>query len=236
MSIYAIQRKIKMSGKNTIDDVAIITVNWLTARRTLGAVRSLQKYYPDLPLYIIDDGSDEKDRVEFFEAYSNPTYKSHIIYDPDTEKLKNIKNTKFIQVPTHRRHGESIDYAMKHINAKWIFHVDSDVRLKKAGVIEYMLEGIDDTYCGSGLQKIQHPDYPKVFNIIFLFRQDLLKKYRLKMKPIYELRLETSTRYFKFLTDKDYKIKFVNDNLRDYYVHLFYEKGSKKEDEWNKYY
>ena len=54
------------------------------------------------------------------------------------------------------------------------------------------------------------------------------------MKPIYKLGLETNTRYFKFLTDKGYKIKFLGGGIKDYYVHLRYEKG--KEDEWNKYY
>ena len=215
-------------------DVVALTVNWLTARRTLGAVQSIRKFYPDLHICIADDGSDAKDLPLFYAAYKDPTYNAEVVYDPSIEKLKNIPGTQFIQVPTHRRHGESIDYAMPQINSKWVFHIDSDVRLIKPGIIEYMMKDVDDKCCGIGLQKVQNPDYPKVFNAVFLFRQDLLKKYKLEMKPIYELGLETNTRYFKFLTDKKYQIKYLGEGIKDYYVHLRYEKG--KEDEWNKYY
>jgi hypothetical protein len=215
-------------------NISAITVNWLTARRTLGAVKSIKKYYPNIPLFIIDDGSDKKDKDKFFQVYKDEIYQPEKVYDPSTDILKRAGI--FIQVPTHRRHGESIDYALRkgNIKTKWVFHIDSDVRLKKAGVIEYMLNGVDDSYCGVGIQKVQNPEYPKVFNTIFLFRRDLYKKYHLKMKPIYKLGLEANTRYFKFLTSKGYKIKYLGSGIKDYYVHLRYEKG--KEDEWNKYY
>jgi len=220
-----------------MNDIVAITLNWLTARRTLGAVKSIKKYYPKMPLYIIDDGSDEKDKGKFFQVYRAESYRPEVIYDPDTDKLEKwvLDNVaKYIQVPTHRRHGEAIDYAMKHINSKWIFHIDSDTRLIKPGVIEYMMKDVDDTFCTVGIQRVQNPAYPQVSGSIFLCRQDLYKQYDLKMKPIYDLGLGPMTAYNKFLTDHGHKIKFLDGEIKDYYVHLRYEKG--KEDEWNKYY
>ena len=215
-------------------DFSAIVVNWLTARRTLGAVESIKKFYPDLEVFIVDDGSSDKDKATFFQVYKDPAYQAERVYDSSNTKLMTILGTRYIQVPTHRRHGESIDYAMQFIDSKWIFHIDSDVRLIKPGIIEYMMEGVDDTCCGVGMQKIQNPKYPKVFNAVFLFRQDLLKKYKLEMKPIYELGLETNTRYFKFLTDKKYQIKYLGEGIKDYYVHLRYEKKGK--DDWDRYF
>lgn len=214
--------------------VAAITVNWLTARRTLGAVESIRKYCPDLFVYIADDYSDPKDKNNFMGVYRAPHYRAEEVYDFDNSKLMNIPNTKFIQSPSHRRHGESIDYALPQINEKWILHLDSDARIIAPGVIEYMMEGIDDKVCGIGLEKKQHPDYPKVFNAIMLFRNDLLKQYHLEMKPIYELGIETNSRYFKFLTDNGYKIKYLGSGIRDYFIHLRYEE--EKKDEWNRYF
>lgn len=221
-----------------MNDISAITVNWLTARRTLGAVKSIKKYYPKMPLYIIDDGSDKKDKIKFEQAYLIKAYNSKVIYDPDTEKLRNIEGTEFIQVPTHRRHGEAIDYAMDFINTKWLFHIDSDVRLIRPGVIEYMLEGVDDKNCSVGIKRAQPKPcshWPQISGSIFLLRQDLYKKHDLKMKPIYEKMLGPMSAYHKFLTDKGYKIKYLDkDVIRDYYVHLRYSEENK--DEWEKYY
>jgi len=218
-------------------DITAITCNWLTARRTLGAIKSFNKFYPDVPFIVIDDGSDPDDKYKFNKIYSNNIYCRDLIYDPDNDKLKDIPNVKYIQVPTHRRHGESIDYVLPQIKTKWVFHMDSDVRLIKAGLIEYMMEGIKDNICGIGIEKTRNNNYPKVSNSVFIFNADLARKYKSEgaiFTPIYEFDLEANVRYFKVLTDKGWKIRYCDDEIKKYYIHLRYKEDTKYE--WHKYY
>ena len=214
-----------------MENITAITVNWLTTRRTLGAVNSFRKYYPQMPLLIIDDGSDPRDKDDFFRVYRGD---AEVIYDPDNNKLKQYPDSEYIQVPTHRRHGESIDYALPSIKTKWIFHFDSDVRFIKPGVIENMFTGVNDNVCGIGISKTQKHGYEKIANMVAVFRADLAKQYKdegATFSPIYELGLEAGTRYFKVLTDKDYRIKFCD--VTGYYKHLRYNGGN---DDWTRYF
>lgn len=215
-------------------DMVAMIPNWLSARRTLGAVESIKKFYPDLLIYIVDDYSDEADKPRWMQDYRGIGYLPDVTYDSDTDKLKYIPGTCFIQVPTHRRHGESIDYALPFINAKWVLHLDSDARFIQSGIIEYMMQGMNDEYCGCGISKVQSRDYRnKMANYLMIFRVDLAKEHNLKFEPIYELGLETGTRYWDFLVKQGYKVKFLN-GLDKYYVHLRYKDEDKQK--WDKYY
>ena len=213
-----------------MENITAVIVNWLTARNTAGAVQSFQTYYPNIPILIVDDGSDPKDKTEFMQVYRDA---ADALYDFETTLLKKFPNSTYIQVPTHRRHGESVDYALPEIKTKWMFLMDSDVRLVNPGIIEYMMDEVDDTICGIGIHKEQMAGYPKIANYVGLFRADLAQKYKDEgaiFAPIYELRLETNTRYFKVLTEKGYKIKYCN--IKDYFVHLRIE----NKDEWQRYF
>jgi hypothetical protein len=219
--------------KKIMDSIAGMVVNWLTARRTLGAVNSIRKYYPDMKIYIVDDGSDEKDKGEFMSVYKDEAMQAGVIYDPDNAKLQGIPNTEFIGLNHHMRHGESIDYANSVIkNEKWILGLDSDARLIKEGVIKYMTGHIDDMTCQIGVGKTQNSAYPHVAFYCNMYRRDLAYEYAASFKPMYGLSLEAGTRYSKTLADYGYSVKAIG--LRDYFIHLRWDPN--KDTLWKKYY
>ena len=168
-------------------DVTAIVVNWLTARRTLGAIESFKKFYPDVPLVIVDDDSNEKDKSQFTGTYNVHGYNPEVDYDPDTDKLKNIEGTTFIQVPPHnlhpKGHGNAMDFAAKHISTRWMFMFHSDYRFLKRGVIEELMEGMDDSYCGAGDNKTRSA-MTGLNDVNVIYNLDLGKKYGLSFKPV----------------------------------------------------
>lgn len=218
-----------------MNDVAGMVVNWMTAGRTIRAVESIRQYYPDMPLYIVDDGSDKKDTPEFWQIYGKDEFQPKTIYDPDVTKLEGLENTTLIRQNHHLRHGEAIDYAISTLKntRKWILHLDSDARLIKPGVIEYMLDGVDEKTCQIGLSKNQNPDYPHIANYCMMFRADLGWEYAASFKPIYKLGLEAGTRYGKTLMEHGYTLVY-KDGLIDYFIHLRWSPLTKRL--WNQYY
>lgn len=177
-----------MSGKS-ITDVTAVVANWLTARRTLGAIKSFRKFYPDIPLIVVDDDSNEKDKSTFYISYSGHNTRPDLEFDPDVDKLRDIDNkTIFLQVPPHKHFGKgegaAIDLAMENIKTKWMFHFHSDYRFAKGGIIEEFLSRVDDNVCAVGIGKTKHPKLPALSGVVELISVELGKKYSLSYRPI----------------------------------------------------
>lgn len=216
-----------------MNDITCVIPNWLCARRTLGAVKSFQKVYPEIPIIVVDDGSTPEDKEEFKKMYGDDMYQVDQIYDPDIAKLA-IEGVLLLKTPKHESHGKALDYAIPYINTKWMFTMDSDVRLLKGGIIQAMFKDVDDQVFKIGLQKMQNPDYPHIMTVVNLSRVDLIKAYNLSFEPIYELRLEAGHRIEQFLLKKGYTLKYLLESIREYYIHLRWSK--EKIDEWNRYF
>jgi hypothetical protein len=238
-------------------DITAVTVNWLTARRTLGAINSFKKFYPDIPIVVVDDDSQPKDKGEFYACYNGPTYNPDIDYDPDNDKLKHLDNVTFLQVPPHnvhpKSHGLSVDFAIKNITTRWMFHFHSDYRLLKPGLLEELTDGIDENTCAAGDNKTRHSQCPAVVSVAALYNVELGKKHNVTFKPVIYYNDDTISEYPGYidptkegpvaieagsyfvgrLHQLGYKIKWVPTPHDRYGIHLRWN-GS--EEEYAKYF
>jgi len=239
---------------NVLDDITAVTVNWLTARRTLGAIKNFKKYYPDIPLIVVDDDSKEEDRGEFFHAYNGHDVNPDLEYDPDTSKLKNIPGVTFLQLPQHnlhpKSHGHSVDLAIQTMKTHWMYHFHSDYRLTSGGLLEELSDGLDDSYCAVGDNKTRHPDCPAVVSVAAIYNADAGKRHHVTFKPVVyhndghitdfpgpcpedAMAIEAGSYYVGKLTKLGYKIKWVTNPHGRYGVHM---RWTGNEDEWNQLY
>ena len=198
---------------------AALVVNWMTQDRTIRAIKSLRNFYPDIHVFIVDDGTPASNYGDFMEFYKADEYRPEVIFDPDLDRLKNVENSTFIGLAHHISHGAAIDYAIPMMrDYEWILHFDSDVRLTSPGLIEYALEGLGDDFCQVGNEKIQEHGYAHIANFCMMFRPNLAYMYSASFKPIYIDRLEAGHRYVTTLEDNGFKIKYKD--LSQFYVHL----------------
>ena len=171
-----------------INNVTAVVVNWLTERRTLGAIESFRKFYPDMKLIIVDDDSQEEDKSEFFSAYNGHNVNPHLEYDPGVEKLKAVENATFLQMPRHPHHpkseGHSVDLAMQNMETEWMFHFHSDYRFTKPGSLELLMSKVEDGVCAVGNGKTKHPELLALSGVIELINVKLGKEHGLSYKPV----------------------------------------------------
>lgn len=231
------------------NDVTVVTVNWLTARRTLGAIDSLRRFYPDAPAIIVDDGSDPKDEPKFLQVYRGRHRNLGREYDPDTEKLKVLDGVEYIQGPDlgihPRSHGHCVDLAVEAITTRWMFHFHSDFRLTREGVIEALMDGLDETYCGAGSEKARYRKYPVLNNVAAIYNIEAGREHNVSFCPIilYEdgttdpypgakdrmkpggKMLEAGSYYTYRLHESGYRIKWVPNVHNRYGVHLRWVNG-----------
>ena len=239
-----------MNG-NSLSDVTAVVANWLTATSTLHAIQSFRKYYPDLPLVVVDDDSDPKDQSEFLIAYNGNNCSPERMYDPDTEILQNVDVT-FLKVPPHEHHakgeGRAIDLAMSNIKTSWMFHFHSDYRFTKGGIIEELLALVDEKTCAVGEDKKKHKDLPALSGVVELINVDLGKEYGLSYQPI---KYRDDGTFSPLLGDGDgypiaaggyytgrlaqlgYTVKMINGLSMKYGRHLRWDGN---EETWNQYY
>lgn len=238
-------------------DVTAVTINWLTARRTLGAINSFKKFYPDIPLVVVDDASNERNKGDFFNVYNGSSNCPDLEFDPDTEKLKNIEGVTFIQSPNldghSRGHGACVDEAIKVINTRWMFHFHSDYRLTKPGLLEELMDGLDETYCGAGDNKTRHNNCKALVSVAAIYNVEAGKKYNISFRPVIyyndntisefpgsidynregAVPIEAGSYYIGKLHQLGYKIKWVSTPHDRYGIHMRWNGDL---DEWNKYF
>ena len=180
-------------------DITAVTMNWLTARRTLGAIQNFQKYYPDIPVMVVDAHSDEKDKGEFFSCYNGTNLNPGLEYDPDTSKLKGLKNVIYVQAPDFgavtKDHGHCVDLAIQKLPTTWMYHFHSDYRMFNPGLIEELIEGIDDTYAGAGDTKMRHPKCLSLLSVAAIYNAEAGRKHNVSFKPCIYYDDDTTTPY-----------------------------------------
>lgn len=95
-------------------------INYKTLDLTKALVESLLKFYPDLPILLIDNGSN----------------------DESTEYIRTLdcKNVKPIFNEYNWGHGPALNQALTSANSRYVLTLDSDCKVLKRGWIEQMLE------------------------------------------------------------------------------------------------
>lgn len=227
-----------------MNDITAVTVNWLTARRTIGAIEAFKKFYPDMPVMVVDDASDPKDKSEFFCSYNGHDNNPELEYDPDTDKLKNMPGITFIQAPDFKAHAKShghcVDLAIKEMKTRWMFHFHSDYRLTKPGLIEELMDGLDETYCGAGDNKTRHDRCKALVSVAAIYNAEAGRLHNVTFKPVIyynddtispypgpidqtkdgPVAIEAGSYYIGKLHQLGYKIKWVSTPHERYGVHL----------------
>ena len=172
-----------------LNNITAVTVNWLSAENTKRAVLAFQKFYPDIPVIVIDDNSKEEDKGLFYQIYNGHEFYPDGMYDPDTSKLEYMDGVSFYKVPPYKNeeakgHGNAVDLAMKHMKTDWMFHFHSDWRMTEPGILEEMTFGIDEKTCGVGDNKTRADGLPALVSVAALYNVKLGKEHHLSFKPV----------------------------------------------------
>jgi len=99
--------------------VTAIIVNFKTRDLTRGALKSLQSFYPDLPVVLVDNGSD----------------------DASTKFIRSAGEHEGITAVLHKRnlgHGPALDDALSRVATAHAFLMDSDCVVQRGGFLEEM--------------------------------------------------------------------------------------------------
>ncbi len=111
-----------MSEILTFDDVSTVIVNYRTPELLETAATSFRKFYPNIELVILDNGS--KDRS--LEVITTLVGKSPA-------------KTKAMLLDRNYYHGPAMDRAMRSVDKEIVFFLDTDTETYRGGFIELML-------------------------------------------------------------------------------------------------
>lgn len=219
-------------------EVVCLIPTWFTAGHAKRAADSIRKYYPTIPIFFVDDEIVYRD-VDTWQKL-NPGG----IPDTDPSDIANYPLSNYI-LNKHEGyetegHGKAVTEAMKSIFEKWVIHLSADARIIKEGIIEYMMDGVNDTYCGIG-QDFSRGGKPNVGKWLCMFRGDLYHKYKLNWLTTHGKADAGQNNYFGKLVDKGYNIKYLpgafkdNSGFNEYFIHLTNVRPG-HEKEWEQYY
>ena len=104
-----------------LDRVSAAIVNYQTPDLTETAVRSFREHYPDVPLLLIDNGSQD-DSPELI------------------ARLAAELNVEPVYLDENRFHGPAMDLAMHRLTTPLVFVLDSDTVTERGGFLEKMID------------------------------------------------------------------------------------------------
>lgn len=111
-----------------VASVSAVIINFQTPDLTKRAVHSFRKFYPAVPLLLIDNGSADQ---------SVPMLKEFAAADPDsTELVVNSRNL---------HHGPAMHQAMTLRAEEHVLFIDSDCEILRGGILEIMLEALSSS-------------------------------------------------------------------------------------------
>jgi glycosyltransferase involved in cell wall biosynthesis len=111
-----------MSETLTFDDVSTVIVNYRTPDLLESAAGSFRKFYPDIELVVVDNGSNDRS----LEVIT-------------TLVKRNPGKTKAMLLDRNYYHGPAMDRAMRSVNRDIVFFLDTDTETYRGGFIELML-------------------------------------------------------------------------------------------------
>jgi hypothetical protein len=239
-------------------DVTGVVINWLSANSTIRAIESLRKFYPDIPIIIVDEGSMPEDKSNFYRIYNGHTNAPDEMYDDDTDKLESVPNSTLYRIPPyshdfHAGEGLGLDMALKECKTKWMLHFHSDWRFIKGGVIEDLLSYADDKTIGVGDGKTKTEGFPSLSGMCELINAEVGKKFNYTFQPLFlyadgtidildnkepvnykpldKQLVSTESYFFGKIYQEGYKV-IGNSVIHNYGVHLRWN----GEEEWKKYF
>ena len=109
-----------------LDRITAVIVNHRTLRLTRACVTSLFKHYPGLALILIDNGSDDES-TDYVREVAEAL--------PHVEAILNRKNL---------YHGPALDQGVRLAKTPYVFTLDSDCEILRAGFLEMMLASFYD--------------------------------------------------------------------------------------------
>jgi len=105
--------------------VTAVIINFQTPDLTQRAVSSLRRWYTDLPLLLIDNGSSD-DSPSLLQRLAGAS--------PATTAL--------LCNPRNLHHGPAMDRAMRQLSTDEVFFLDSDCIITREGVLEHLREAL----------------------------------------------------------------------------------------------
>ncbi len=107
-------------------DLSAVIVHYQTPDLLKKAVESFKQFYPETPLYVVDNGSDSD------------------VVDQVQEWIGAQSNTQWVRLPKNVYHGPAMDFAARQIvKSKYVFFLDSDTDTKEGGFLERIVEHLE---------------------------------------------------------------------------------------------
>jgi len=106
--------------------ISAVIINYRTGDLVKRAVESLRRYYAEIPLLLIDNGSgDGSENILKHFAGTSPAY---------TELIINASNL---------HHGPAMDQALHYLQSPFVLFIDSDCEIYEGGFIELMTQTLE---------------------------------------------------------------------------------------------
>lgn len=124
-----------MSETLTSDDISVFIVNYRTPDLLEVAAASFRKFYPDVELVVVDNGSNDSSAEVIDRLIS-----------------LNPEKTKKIMLERNYFHGPAMDTAIRASTKDTVFFLDTDTETYRGGFIEQMLAELNsgETVYGVG--------------------------------------------------------------------------------------
>lgn len=108
------------SAPASIQDITVLLVNYKTLEYTRRCIESLRQYYAEIPLLLIDNGSQD----------ASTTYLESVV--------QNDRWANLVCNPTNLFHGPALDQGIRLAQTHYVFTLDSDCIIYTAGFLEKM--------------------------------------------------------------------------------------------------
>ena len=121
-------------------DLTALTVVYNTPDLLIDSVGSFQKFYPNIPILIMNNSDQGHECTDVVKEYEN-----------------RYKNVSAFHYKENQGHGTAVDDGIGMIDTKYIYYFDSDINMKVGGALEAMMKVADtETY---GIGKIIETDF-----------------------------------------------------------------------------
>jgi cellulose synthase/poly-beta-1,6-N-acetylglucosamine synthase-like glycosyltransferase len=127
-----------MSATLTYDAVTAVVINFQTPDLLNTAVHSFRKFYPDVQMVIVDNGSKDASRTLIEEL-----------------RLQHA-NTAIHYIGKNIFHGPAMHQATQKIKTDFIFFLDTDTETQRGGFLEAMLKNFEEEKNLYAIGRVNH--------------------------------------------------------------------------------
>jgi len=146
----------------TLNDVTAVTLFYKTKDLIDLSIKSFRKYYPSIPLVIVDNSDGDDCTIALRDFVNNDNYST------------------LIETGSNLGHGAGLDVGIRNVSSKLIYIFESDVFMKVPGLIEELISIVGDkTY---GVSEIHWVTYDKPFSDV---SRDFIERKKMRYIWIY---------------------------------------------------